>query len=119
MPKLVLQQFAENAIRHNLTRTGNALHFAMKGYSSDRFWKIEISDDGTGFAPEILTKLQEMIRENRMQDRLSIGGMGIANTYARLRRFYGTEFQMEFENTRTGAMIVLSAPMRKEEKKCA
>ena len=54
-------------------------------------------------------------------DGLSIGGMGIANTYARLRAFYGAAFEMNLFNAETGARITLSAPLEtaeKEEKTC-
>lgn len=123
MPKLVLQQFSENAIRHGLAQTGCSLRFTLSGYAADDRWVIEIADNGVGFAPDVLEKLRATLREDGMpQDGLSIGGMGIANTYGRLRAFYGAAFEMTLSNAETGARITLSAPLRpieKEGKPCA
>lgn len=123
MPKLVLQQFSENAIRHGLAQTGRSLCFSLKGYAADERWVIEIADNGVGFAPDVLEKLRATLQEDGMpQNGLSIGGMGIANTYGRLRAFYGAAFEMTLSNAETGARITLSAPLcpiEKEGKPCA
>ena len=117
MPKLVLQQFSENAIRHGLAQTGRNLCFTLRGTACDGRWRIEIADNGAGFAPGVLAKLRETLREDRVPlDGLSIGGMGIANTYARLRAFYGAAFEMNLFNAETGARITLSAPLETAEK---
>ncbi|MDO4548717.1 MAG: histidine kinase, partial [Clostridia bacterium] len=49
MPKIVLQQFAENALRHGFDGSANALAFTLRGYSIDEYWHIDISDNGKGF----------------------------------------------------------------------
>lgn len=122
MPKIVLQQFAENAIRHGFSGAGETLTIQLTGRKAGGVWTIEISDDGAGFSPDVLKRLTRKLRAScqpgapcAAEGGLSIGGMGILNTYARLRAFYGQKFRMTLFNGKNGgAHIRLSAPCKED-----
>lgn len=122
IPKIVLQQFAENSIRHGFAQSVAVLRVLVRGEKTENGWQIEISDNGKGFDADVLQQLEKSMRNFDAADvlspanqGLSIGGMGILNTYARLRAFYGASFKMELFNTKNGAHIRLSAPSKESK----
>lgn len=113
IPKIILQQIAENALNHGYVDIQVVMRISIRGYARDNRWYMEISDNGQGFAPEVLTSLEEKMRE--MHDSLfddkrrrgfHIGGMGLVNTYARLVLFYGDELSFAMENGPEGGALV-------------
>jgi two-component system sensor histidine kinase YesM len=122
MPKIVLQPIAENAIRHGFGRTGGIMRVCVKGFRDDRGCGIEVSDNGEGFAPDVLDMLKAQMEEIRMgryrpENSASIGGMGLVNTFARLYYFYGDRCRMLLENSGCGARVTIVIPRGEEDGK--
>jgi len=113
IPKIVLQQIVENSINHGFEKLQTIMRISVKGYASDGWWYIEITDNGQGFAPEVLnqleTKMGEVKRElsgGKSYKGLAIGGMGLINTYARLLLFHHGNFVFKLENAEDGGAKV-------------
>ena len=121
MPKIVLQPIAENAIRHGFSHTGGIMRVCVKGFRDDRGCRIEVTDNGEGFAPDVLDKLKAQMEKIRMgryrpENFASIGGMGLVNTFARLYYFYGDRCRMLLENGDCGARVTIAIPDEEGEK---
>ncbi|WP_094545881.1 sensor histidine kinase [Petroclostridium xylanilyticum] len=113
IPKIVLQQIVENSINHGFEKLQKIMKIGIRGYVSDGWWYIEITDNGQGFDQKVLCELEERIK--LMEKELfgvethtgfAIGGMGIINTYARLALFYNGRFVFTLKNTETGGAQV-------------
>lgn len=95
VPKIVLQPFVENSFTHGYQQGNHKIKISITGKKMDSGWALEIRDNGDGFGEHALEHIQSILRsvdENleagmmgNMQ--LSLGGMGIAGTYARLKMF--------------------------------
>ncbi|BBH21542.1 histidine kinase [Paenibacillus baekrokdamisoli] len=124
IPKIVLQPLVENAITHGFENRSGTMSIVIKGFISGNDWKIDISDNGSGFSEDILMDLETRIEHYSKQlldhedmAGLSIGGMGIISTFARLRLFYGEELRFELSNNDTiGACISIGGSRVQEYK---
>ena len=100
VPPLVLQPLVENAIRHGISpRSGGGI-VALSAHLDGDTLVIAIDDDGPGLAPGGTGHPP--------------GGVGIANTRARLERLYGTGATLNLENgERRGARAIVRMPFRR------
>jgi len=123
LPKIVLQQIVENSINHGFRTIARPMEISLMGWKDDANWVLEFLDNGQGFAPEELTKqtlaLTETIRRldaGEWREGLSIGGLGLRNTYGRLHLFFGGKVTWSMENRpEGGARVRISAPLWREE----
>lgn len=121
IPKIALQQVAENCINHGLADTTDVLRVAIDGWREDERWVIRIRDNGPGFEEG---KLQEivghlaMVKARIAQERstveLEIGGMGLVNTYARLSLLFGESLDFTLSNHEGGAQVCISAAWQED-----
>ena len=120
LPKMTLQPLAENAIQHGYAHKGGQMRVNVKAWMDDEYWRVEVSDDGEGFGEEVLKDLQEKlaaVREGVFRpgaEGMSIGGMGLINTYARLHFHFGHACKMTICNGASGARVEIRAPLREE-----
>lgn len=112
IPKLTLQQFVENSIKHAFKNTSRVMKIEIIGKKLDEGWSIIIKDNGCGFlenAIEEITRRCEMIRNKILNStgnvELEIGGMGFANTFARMQLLYGENFDFLITNNDVGANV--------------
>jgi two-component system LytT family sensor kinase len=97
VPHMVLQPIVENAIRHGLGRSSTAGALEIRAARIDDTLRITVRDDGPGFAP----------------GRTRAGGIGLANTRARLKQLYGAFGELEMGNDeRGGARVTVVLPYR-------
>lgn len=125
IPKLVLQIFAENSIKYSFENGQDSLSVNISVVESRNYqWMIEIKDDGPGINKQTLEKLMMRITEinnliaagHSLQSlENEIGGLGIVNTYSRLRLYYGEKFQMKINTHNQGTVICLL--LRRENEK--
>jgi two-component system sensor histidine kinase YesM len=105
VPRLIFQPFIENCFKYG---TSNRPPWCIKlhGRLSNGRWEIEILDNGPGFSTEILKSIHERIAERERQSRgllpLSISGMGVLNSYERLKLTFGDEAVFEIGNRPEG-----------------
>lgn len=112
IPKLGLQQLAENCIKHGFKEKNSLMKILIRVKQSQREWNLEIQDNGSGFLPEVLEKLEiqlEQAKQNAIdqQNGFEIGGMGIVNTYLRFYYMYGERMKFNIENNDMGAHILI------------
>lgn len=117
IPKLVLQIFAENSIKYSFDAGKEKVHIQISvNDTKNEEWQIEIKDDGPGISKEKIKYLEQKITdidrtltkgESLEQLEFEIGGLGIINTYARLRLFYGDTFNLIIDANEKGTRILL------------
>ena len=94
VPHMILQPLVENAIRHAIAPRAAPGHIAVVTERAGDRLEIRVRDDGPG------------VRANQRS-----GGVGLANTRARLESLYGDEFRFDAGNPPDGGFLVaLSIP---------
>ena len=97
VPHMILQPLVENAIRHGVAPRAGPGHVLIRARGRRDMLDLEVIDDGPG-APA---------------GRSRNGGLGLANTRARLEQLYGNAFTFEPKNRAEGGFRVsLSIPFR-------
>jgi two-component system, LytTR family, sensor kinase len=99
VPSLILQPLAENALRHGI---GHSIASGLVGVSSrleNGSLKLKVFDNGVGLSPDWQLK--------------SSGGIGLANTAARLQQLYNGEHRLDIQNRPEGGVeVVVVVPFR-------
>ncbi len=90
VPNLFLQPIVENAIRHGVARQMGEGVIVIRARRNNRRLQIAVQDNGPGLAPTINNS----------------GGLGLANTRARLRQLYSSDYRFELANAREGGLVV-------------
>ena len=105
VPGLILQPLAENAVRHGIARRSAAGKICINAWKDNgRLW-IEVRDDGPGLKSS--SGNGEPLEENDQR------GIGLSNTRARLKTFYGEEHEFTLANAPEGGTLVrLVIPFR-------
>ncbi|HEX3746161.1 MAG TPA: histidine kinase [Bryobacteraceae bacterium] len=88
LPHMALQPIVENAIRHGIGRSSTAGAISITACRVNQSVEIKIQDDGPGLAPAN-----------------GGGGIGLANTRARLRELYGDAASLGVENGEGGGVV--------------
>ncbi|MBI1765411.1 MAG: histidine kinase [Acidobacteria bacterium] len=99
VPNLITQPLVENAIRHGLAPRAAPGSVSLTAQRTNGRLVLRVCDDGVG--------LPEQWRLATAQ------GLGLANTAARLRQMYGTDFEFDIHNrTQGGVEARVSIPWR-------
>lgn len=105
IPRLTVQQLVENCISHGFADRAGAMRIEVCACREGAVCMVNVHDNGNGFAPEKITELYVRFAEIRRgfsddqtPPALEIGGMGLANVYARLYLTFGSRFQMVIRN---------------------
>ena len=95
VPIFVLQPIVENAVRHAIAPRAAGGKIALKIRRSDNALRVDVEDDGPGFAKDAIERV------------------GLRNTRARLRHFYGGDDRVIIERGALGgASVHLVLPFR-------
>ncbi|MGE0130525.1 MAG: sensor histidine kinase [Blastocatellales bacterium] len=98
-PNLITQPLVENAIRHGLASRAASGSVSLTARRAGSRLELRVRDDGVGLPPDW------RLEHNQ--------GVGLANTVARLRQLYGTDFKLEISNREPGGVeAYLSIPLR-------
>jgi sensor histidine kinase YesM len=101
VPNLILQPIVENAIRHGVSQRAAHGHVEVRASRAGQTLRLEVRDNGRG--------LPEGAEVNRAKQG---GGVGLANTRARLQQLYGGSYRFELQNAPAGgAVVTLEIPM--------
>ena len=97
VPHMVLQPIVENAVRHGLNQSEEAVTIEVSATSADGLLTLIVSDDGPGL--------------------VSAGpgstGIGLTNTRARLARLYGVHAHLDIGQAQgRGVRITITLPIR-------
>jgi signal transduction histidine kinase len=97
VPHMVLQPIVENAVRHGLGQSEEAVTIEVVASSSNGSLNLIVSDDGPGLLPP---------RPGR-------SGIGLTNTRNRLARLYGDQAHLVIEQTAArGVRVTITLPLR-------
>jgi two-component system sensor histidine kinase YesM len=112
VPPLLIQAFAENAIKYALN-TDRPTHIAILAEESDdRMLHIRIADTGDGFKPEMLSLLQRGIDVSDEDG----NHIGIWNARQRLGLLYKGLAGLAFSNAeQAGAVVDIWLPLHEED----
>lgn len=99
IPNLMLQPLVENAIRYGIGTRRAAGSITVIARRQDKRIVIQVSDDGPGLPNEWVPGLT--------------GGVGLANTQARLQHMYGTQHEFVLGNRAGGGVeVTIIIPLR-------
>jgi two-component system LytT family sensor kinase len=105
VPNLILQPLVENAVRHGISKQISIGRLQIDARRHDERLVIRIDDNGPG----------KSNGNGNAKPRLN-GGVGLSNTRARLKQFYGDfEFDIVDRKDRDGTTVTLNVPYLVEE----
>jgi two-component system sensor histidine kinase YesM len=109
--KLILQPLVENALYHGIKnkRQGGTIIVRAKPKSPNEV-QLEVEDNGIGFTPEKLARLQEELEDDSGDIKLE-SGFGIGNVNKRIRLYYGKQYGISVTSEyHTGTCVTLIIP---------
>ena len=99
VPHLVLQPLVENAIKHAIAPRSTRGRMRIVARAEDELLHLEVHDDGPGLRPDSRPG--------------ATGGIGLANTRARLQQLYGGGHRFELHSSEAGGVVAaVSIPLR-------
>jgi two-component sensor histidine kinase len=99
VPSLILQPLAENALRHGIGRSVASGLVGISSHLENGSLKLTVFDNGAGLPENWQLK--------------SGGGIGLANTAARLEQLYGENHRLDVRNRPEGGVeVVIVVPFR-------
>lgn len=109
VPNMVLQPLVENSIRHGIARSSGPGTIRIESKRFDGAIHITVSDNGPGLP----SALNGNGNGNGNGHGRPKGGLGLANTRARLQQLYGDAHRLEVANAPGGgAVVTLTVPER-------
>ena len=121
LPKIVLQQLVENSIQHGYNNSKNIMKIYVHGWRDETGWYFEVRDNGQGAIEEVREELNEKMRKIREKImsrgssiEMEIGGMGLANTYARMFLLYNGKAVFRIRNMEEGLSVIIGVSEKEE-----
>src|SRR5215510_2470138 len=101
VPNLILQPIVENAIKYAVLQQASSGHIQIRAHRVNGFLRMQVEDDGIG------------LQLSPIDNRAPRGGVGIANTQARLKQLYGENHNFELAKAPgSGVIVTLEIPAR-------
>jgi two-component system, sensor histidine kinase YesM len=118
VPKFFLQPLVENCFKHGFINAQAPWNIDIAIIVTTKVWKIKITDNGSGFNEEILSLVDDLLKEvkesraSELLKNLQIGGMGLRNVFARLYLNYKEKLIFNIKNREDaqGAVIEIGGP---------
>ena len=101
LPPLILQPIVENAVRHGFVAVDDR-RVAISIRQDDKRAYIRVSDQGHGFPPEVLKKLEDPNDPTYT---------GLFNVRKRLRSIYGEQCDFHIDSSGKGSTVSFSLPL--------
>jgi two-component system LytT family sensor kinase len=97
VPNLILQPIVENAVRHGVARQTVPGHITIRALKKSNRLIVQVEDNGPGL---------------KIDANGNSSGIGLNNTRARLKQFYGTDYDFKIANSnKTGVIVTLEIPV--------
>lgn len=112
-PKLILQPLVENSVKYGLQQRA-VLTVRIRGWEDEDYLYLEVSDDGTGMDPALLSEMQALVQANVDQHS---SHYGLRNIARRLRLQFGAGSNMELHSVQGQGLTVLLRISHTEELK--
>lgn len=112
LPKMIVQPFVENAVRHGLQPKIEKGRVVLSVSADPESMSIIIADDGMGMSDEELARQQAKVHTGKDNEAdWDSREVGIQNVARRLRLFYGDDFSLTFSRNGTaGTKVALVLP---------
>jgi sensor histidine kinase YesM len=112
VPNLILQPLVENAIRHGISLQPAPGRLAIRAARRHGRLRLQVEDNGPGLS--LVSEAGAPATDDLLARTLA-GGVGLANTRARLEHLYGAEGRLELARANPRGMIVtLEIPFQVE-----
>lgn len=122
LPKIVLQQLVENSIQHGYNNSKNIMKIHVHGWRDENGWYFEVRDNGQGTTEEVREELNQKMKKIRKKImsrgssiEMEIGGMGLANTYARMFLLYNGRAVFRIRNLEEGLSVIIGVSEKEVE----
>lgn len=103
IPKMTLQPIVENALSHGLESRSSGGLIRIRSYLEDgETLRIAVSDNGSGFPPEELRRLDDELRSTSVSELVGsefARPIGIRNVQSRIRLAFGDAFGLALESS--------------------
>lgn len=100
VPSLILQPIVENALKHGIHQRSARGHLEIEAVRHGDVLRLVVRDDGRGFSANAPSR---------------DGGVGLANTRARLDQLYGARARLSLDDAPGGgARVVIELPYRRQ-----
>ena len=110
IPRLSVQTFVENSVKHGFNRRNDHCRVLIRALA-DEMGRLNliVQDNGDGFAPESLAELKSALATGI--EGLPSRHIGVLNVHARMKLIYGDDFRLSVDNDPEGGAVVrLSLP---------
>ena len=121
LPKIVLQQLVENSVQHGYQNSKNIMKIQVHGWRDETGWYFEVRDNGQGATEEVRKELEDKMRKirERIMSRgssieMEIGGMRLANTYARMFLLYNGKAVFRIKNLDEGLSVIIGVSEKED-----
>ncbi|AEE97748.1 integral membrane sensor signal transduction histidine kinase [Mahella australiensis 50-1 BON] len=118
IPKLLVQPLVENALKHG-TNVEPPWNIGVYGGVVDDHWQITVSDNGPGFEDDVIESFEcekKLAWQNNFENNSNSGGVGLLNTFNRLKLTYKENMVFEIRNRPDGgAEVTIGGPLPLKE----
>ena len=114
--KLTLQPLAENALYHGIKnkRGGGTITVRARRANQNQVL-LEVQDDGVGFTPYKLAKIQSALQEGTNAISAQEGGFGLENVNKRIELYYGKQYGLSVESEyQAGTRVTVTIPLQND-----
>lgn len=108
IPKLLVQPLVENALKHG-TNVEPPWNISVYGRAADDHWYVTVSDNGPGFKAEVIESFErekQLAWQNNFESNVNSVGVGLLNTFNRLKLTYKENMVFEIRNKADGGAEV-------------
>jgi two-component system sensor histidine kinase YesM len=112
--KLTLQPLVENALYHGIKnkRSGGAITVRACRAGPDQVM-LEIIDNGVGFTPYKLNKIQAALADDSGEITFSESGFGLENVHRRIQLYYGKQYGLTIQSKyQEGTRVTVTIPLK-------
>jgi two-component system sensor histidine kinase YesM len=116
--KLTLQPLVENALYHGIKtkKNGGKIIVRIKCLDEDQLL-LDVEDNGVGFTPYKLSKIQTMLIEDSEEIFVKESGFGLGNVNKRIKLYYGKEYGLSIKSQyRGGTQVTVAIPKQGGQK---
>lgn len=112
-PPLVIQPLMENAVVHGLEKLPKG-EMKLSVFAEDGEMILEVFNSGSLSASDE-RKIQKLLAEGNLPDRLGSAHLGIRNVQERLTLLYGGNSRLSIQNDCGGTVARIRIPIRRDE----
>lgn len=118
VPKLLLQPFVENAVKHGLKRKEGGGTILIETVRLPDMLQIMVFNDGLPIDPTRLAHIRQFLETSPVgaQDEAGIVSVGMKNTYDRIKLNCGSEYGFTLDSDEAiGVVVTIRLPIWREE----